>query len=209
MTQLLKTGFARLLFASVLITLFSCNNPKETLPDRKMPGGTVPEMLYVLDVKEDMSWADKNMLSCFQGLVNRKKTRIYYNGSADDLFWLEYYKKSFGIGYQKVSGMEELLQLFGKEMDGYIVYPPESPHLLNIATTIGSLENLLPVTPAQEELLKKIGLTKKKELNDNGKDMIGIIKEQQPEDSTSQKYPIQNIDNLKVELSLIQSGIAV
>jgi hypothetical protein len=167
-----------LFFLTVLIlfTTVGCDNQPETEPGRIMPGGTVPDKLFVLDVKSDMDWADKNLLSCFQGLVNRKKTRIYYNGNENDVFWLEYYKKSFGIDYQKIAGTEELFQQFAGEIDGYILYPPESPHLLNIATTIGSLENLLPATPAQEVMLKKFGLTKKRELNYNGEDMVEIYR---------------------------------
>ncbi len=163
-------------FAGFLFTGCGGIQPKEVVQDRKMPGGSVPEKLFVLDVKGEMGWADKNMLSCFQGLVNRKNTRIYYNGNENDQFWLEYYRKSFGIGYQKISGVEELLKLFSADIDGYIVYPPESPHLLNIATTIGSLENLLPVTPAQEDLVRTFGLKKKRELKDQGENMIDIYR---------------------------------
>ena len=176
MKSFFQNRLTLLLFVSVLFACTGSNHQEEAKAERTMPGGSVPEKLFVMDVKEDMGWADKNMISCFQGLVNRKKTRIYYNGNENDLFWLEYYKKKFGINYEKVSGIEELLQLFGNEIDGYIVYPPESPHLLNIATTIGSLENLLPATPAQEELLQKAGLKKKRELKDNGEDMIEIYR---------------------------------
>jgi hypothetical protein len=163
-------------FAGVLIAGCASTQQNQNVHERIMPGGSVPEKLYVLDIKTDPGWAVTNMLSCFQGLVNRKQTRIYFNGNENDLFWLEYYRKSFGIGYQKVPGTEELLKMFSGEIDGYILYPPESPHLLNIATTIGSLENLLPVTPAQEELMKKVGLKKKRELKNNGEDMIELYR---------------------------------
>jgi len=167
---------AIILLAAVLFSF--CSNPKqdEFGYERKMPGGSVPEKLYVLDVNDNMSWADKNMLSCFQGLVNRKETRIYYNGSEQDQFWLDYYKKSFGIENEQISGIEELLKQFGSEIDGYILYPPKSQHLLNIATTIGALENLLPATPEQEDLLRKVGLHKKKELKDTGEDMVELYR---------------------------------
>ena len=99
-----KNQITGILVAAVLLIFWSCIDHKPTVADRKMPGGSVPEKLFVLDMKEDLGWADKNMLTCFQGLVNRKKTRIYYNSSENDQFWLEYYRKSFGIGYEKVSG---------------------------------------------------------------------------------------------------------
>ena len=176
MNQTLKNRLTGILIAAVILILWGCSHPKEIETDRKMPGGSVPEKLFVLDLRESLGWADKNMLTCFQGLVNRKKTRIYYNISENDQFWLDYYMKSFGIGYEKISGIEDLLTRFGSEIDGYILYPSESQHLLNIATTIGALENLLPATQAQEAMLQKAGIHKKRELKDNGEDMIEIYK---------------------------------
>ena len=165
---MLKPAFHKIiltiLFALVLIVLSGCTDKKKNGFERKMPGGPVPEKLFVLEVNDNLGFADKNMLSCFQGLINRTNTRIYYNGSEDDQFWLDYYQKTFGIKNVSIKSIEELLKQFSGEIDGYIIYPPESPHLLNIATTIGALENLLPATLAQEELLQKVGLQKKKEL---------------------------------------------
>jgi hypothetical protein len=189
MKPTLKSRITKILVAALLFTIYSCTPQQKSETDRKMPGGSVPEKLCVLDLKESMGWADKNMLTCFQGLVNRKKTRIYYNINENDQFWLDYYKKRFGIANEKIASIEELLKRFGSEIDGYILYPAKSPHLLNIATTIGALENLLPATCAQEELLQKAGIQKKRELKEEGKDMIEIyrdaIKELLPRCNTS------------------------
>jgi hypothetical protein len=164
------------LLASILLVLNGCSDNNETVHARKMPGGSVPEKLFVINVNDNLSWADKNMLSCFQGLVNRKMTRIYYNGSEHDQFWLDYYQKTFNINNESIDNIQELLERFAGEIDGYIVYPQESPHLLNIATTIGALENLIPATSAQEELLQSAGLQKKKELKNTGEEMIEIYR---------------------------------
>ena len=55
-------------FAVVFLFLLNtaCKEQVEKKPDRVMPGGSVPEKLIVLDVSKDMTWADKNLLSCFQ-----------------------------------------------------------------------------------------------------------------------------------------------
>ncbi len=177
MKTTLKSRITKILGTTLLFTFCSCTPQKKSEPDRKMPGGSVPEKLFILDLQEEMGWADKNMLTCFQGLVNRKKTRIYYNINENDRFWLDYYRKSFGIPCEKVSGIEDLLKRFGREIDGYILYPADSPHLLNIATTIGALGNLLPATKSQEELLQKAGIHKKRELKEEGKKMIEIYRE--------------------------------
>ena len=145
-----------LLSVILFITSFtlSCQQENEIQSQRIMPGGTVPSKLFVLEIQPEMSWHQRNMLACYQGLVNRKDTRIYYVETKQDQFWLDYYKETFDIQNEKVSNIYELLKLFSNEIDGYITYQPKSPHTLNIATTIGSLENLLPVPTDLEKLMR-------------------------------------------------------
>ena len=125
---------------------FSCRNEDESQSQRILPGGKFPSKLFVLDIQPDMSWHQRNMLTCFQGLINRKDTRIYYVETEQDEFWLDYYKETFDIPNEKVANINDLLKLFSNEIDGYIIYQPDNPHTLNIATTIGSLENLPEVS---------------------------------------------------------------
>ncbi|MCK5210770.1 MAG: hypothetical protein KAQ79_22220, partial [Cyclobacteriaceae bacterium] len=155
-----------ILFATLII--FSCGDENESHSQRILPGGKIPSKLYVLDIQPDLSWHQRNMLTCFQGLINRKDTRIYYVETEQDRFWLDYYKETFHIENEKVSNINDLLKRFSNEINGYITYQPDNPHTLNIATTIGSLENLLPVSPDQEGLMQEIGLKKKKEVEDYG-----------------------------------------
>jgi len=171
-----KNAIRLVLIILMVILAFSCQQGKEQAPKRIMPGGSPPSKLYVLNIKPKMNWQQRNMLACFQGLVNRKETRIYYVETKQDQFWLEYYKETFDIQNEKVSNMNELLKLFANEIDGYITYQPSSPHSLNIATTIGSLENLLPVSPDLEDLMHVVGLKKMDEVKDDGSDRIEIYK---------------------------------
>jgi len=158
------------------LTTFSCQQEKEEVSNRIMPGGSPPSKLFVLNIQPEMNWQQRNMLACFQGLVNRKETRIYYVETKQDQFWLDYYKGTFDIQNEKVQNVTELLKLFSNEIDGYITYQLDNSHSLNIATTIGALKNLLPVSPDQEELMIEIGLKKKEEVKDNGLDRIEIYK---------------------------------
>lgn len=160
----------------VLITLIalSCQKEVENQSQRLMPGGTVPSKLFVLDIKHDMNWEQRNMLASFQGLINRKDTRIYYVETKQDQFWLDYYKETFDIQNETVSNMNDLFKLFSNEIDGYITYEPKSPHTLNIASTIGSLKNLLPVSSDLGKLMKEVGLKKMDAVKDDGLDRIEI-----------------------------------
>lgn len=173
-----KNKLTSRLLMIVLVTLiaFSCQQEKEQEAKRVMPGGSPPSKLFVLNIQPDMTWQQRNMLACFQGLVNRIETRIYYVETKQDQFWLDYYKETFNIPNEKVQNIKELLKRFSNEVDGYITYQLDNSHSLNIATTIGALKNLLPVSADQEKLMQEIGLQKKEEVKDDGLDRIEIYK---------------------------------
>ncbi len=160
-------------FLFILIMGCSTSEEKES---RTMPGGSPPTKLYVLELDQDLSWEERNMLSCFQGLVNRKETRIYYLETEQDKFWLDYYKEEFNIDNEVLSDINELLRKFSNEINGYILYNPGSPHTLNIATTIGAEKNLLPIAPSLEPLMKEFGLSLKESITGEGVDRIEIYK---------------------------------
>ena len=145
---------------SLFILIIGCNT-SEKKESRIMPGGSPPTKLYVLELDQGLSWEERNMLSCFQGLVNRKETRIYYLETEQDKFWLDYYKEEFNIDNEVLSDINELLEKFLNEINGYILYNPGSPHTLNIATTIGAEKNLLPISQSLEPLIKEFGLSQK------------------------------------------------
>lgn len=175
MMSLKNISFYIILFVS--LNAMSCGQSQEELNNhsqRLMPGGNIPSKLYVLNIQADMNWHKRSMLSCFQGLINRKDTRIYFLETEQDQFWLDYYKEEFDIPYEKVADIVALLKLFANEIDGYITYEPENPHAINVATTIGSLENLLPVSADQELLMMEIGLKKIKDVSDYGIDRIEV-----------------------------------
>ena len=154
----------------------SCTKEKQVQLDRIMPGGSAPEKLFVLKLPKNIDWHQRSMLSCFQGLINRIDTRVYYVETEQDQFWLDYYKSEFGIDHEYVDGIRKLLAQFSAEIDGYIVYDPEYKHSINIATMIGSLENLLPVSTDQQKLLTEAGFKKVKEVGFYGNDRLEIYK---------------------------------
>lgn len=153
-----------------------CGNDVENRANRIMPGGTAPEKLFVLEISKDIDWHQRSMLASYQGLINRNDTRIYFVETKQDQFWLDYYKDTFGIRNERISSIKNLLLLFADEIDGYLLYKPEEPHSINIATTIGSLKNLLPVPPELEPLMTEIGLKKVDEVQGYGDDRIEVYK---------------------------------
>lgn len=170
-----KKRILTLIIPFLFILIMSCSTSEKKIT-RIMPGGSTPTKLYVLELAQELTWEERNMLSCFQGLVNRKETRIYFLETEQDKFWLDYYQKEFGIQNESLSSILELLSRFANEVEGYVLYSQENPHLLNIATTIGSLENLLPVPQNLELLMMQVGIVKKNEVKDDGSNRLEIYK---------------------------------
>jgi hypothetical protein len=110
------------------------------------PAGTRPESLFTLKLPAKTDWHQKISLACFQGLINRRHTRIYLDDMAQDRFWLDYYNSESKVPHQIVSNIPELVGRFAAELDGCIVYDPTMPHSINLATTIGALKNAVPVS---------------------------------------------------------------
>ena len=133
--------------------------------------GTRPEKLFFMDIPQKTDWHTKVSLACFQGLINRKETRLYLNNFKADMFWLEYYSKQYEIEYQAVTDIEYLVEMFGHEIEGYIVYDPEMPHSLNIATSMGALQNAVPVSKNLAGSVSDLGIKKIDDLSGKWKDL--------------------------------------
>ncbi|MBN1350146.1 hypothetical protein JXJ21_12095 [candidate division KSB1 bacterium] len=127
---------------------------------RIFPKGSTPIKFYVLRRRCAPSWHEKNFLTCLQGLLNRNQTRIYCVHSKSDKFWLDYYQELLGIESVELADYTELLRSYGSGLSGYIRYDPEKPHELNIATTMGALQNAVPLSAPLESRIRESGLKK-------------------------------------------------
>jgi len=157
-----RRNFNKIVLAStgalIMGTDIQCQIGKNVSP--RFPKGTRPEKLSVLEISEDMDWHLKNFLTCFQGLVNRKQTRLYLIHSKQDKFWLNYYKDQFDIDFEVVDNIERIIVTYADEISGYVVYDPNMPHSMNIATTLGAIKNGVPVSNKLEEYAIGLGLKK-------------------------------------------------
>jgi len=132
----------------------SSSNPEFEI----FPKGKPPRTLISLPVSKKPNWHEQVTLTCFQGLINRRETRIFLSSSKVDQFWLEYYREQFESKYEQLENPYAALAQFRDEINGYIIYDPEMPHSINLATIIGSLQNVLPVHPGEEFRLREVGL---------------------------------------------------
>jgi len=105
------------------------------------------------------------VLTIFQGLINRKETRLWLDLGSGSVDWLAIYgQDGFNIPEEEETDFTSLIRRYAGELDGYIIFDPDMLHSLNVAQTWGSLENWMVITPDLEALVKSTGLTLKEDL---------------------------------------------
>ncbi len=111
-----------------------------------LPSFAAPRHLDVVDMS-GAGGADRMMLATLQGVVNRTEPRIYLIESAEEgaLTWLE----DLGVPYTIHDDRWEVLDRYRDEIVGMIVYDPDVPDTINVATTMAGLEDAVIAHPNQ------------------------------------------------------------
>jgi len=91
-------------------------------------------------IAADLSLLDGNqqgLLVSLQGVVNRNRPRLYFYWGSDptNVAWL----KSIGVPYTTTTDPLSLLQQYRSEISGAIIYDPEVPDTINLATTLAGI----------------------------------------------------------------------
>lgn len=115
-------------------------------------------------------WHERVLLTSLQGLVNRTEPRIYLVNDGCDERWLDYYGVRFGVRHEKMADPLALVEMFGDQVDGYVVYDDGMLHTVNVAATLGGIRNAVPVAPQLEPLLQERGLRKIEDLRGRWED---------------------------------------
>jgi len=134
--------------------------------ERVFPKSERPEHLYVLEAYEETAEI-KLMLATLQGVVNKSIPRIYLlmsSGKFDPLFdreedWLEHMEEYYGVTSEEVESPWALLDLFLEEIQGVIVYDPDLPDSINLATMMSGLNRAIVISPEQMEEVSVRGLS--------------------------------------------------
>jgi len=105
------------------------------------------------------------VLTIFQGLINRKETRLWLDLGSPSVDWLAIYRQDgYHIPEEEETDFASLIRRYAPELDGYIIFDPDMLHSLNVAQTWGSLENWMVIPPDLETLIKSTGLVLKEDL---------------------------------------------
>ncbi|MDR1666238.1 MAG: hypothetical protein LBS03_00880 [Bacteroidales bacterium] len=99
-------------------------------------------------------WDHVHTVSTLQGIVNRKKPRLYLfyvenEGISIDRYWWDKYRQAGkwlgNVAIDTVQDVVELVAKFRKDIRGAVVYDPQVAATSNLASSIAGVENLLAV----------------------------------------------------------------
>nr|WP_249529749.1 GxGYxYP domain-containing protein [Paenibacillus brevis] len=93
----------------------------------------------------DASGDTRLLLATLQGIVNRAEPRIYLleNEEEGKLTWL----KDLRVPYVLHDDVWTIVKKYKNEMKGLIIYDPEIPDSINVATTLAGLKDAVVVSP--------------------------------------------------------------
>jgi hypothetical protein len=124
--------------------------------DSMFPRFQAPERLAVYDVSRASNEVQL-ALATLVGLINRPRPRVYMLYRDDDETWLQHVPAS--IEQQRATAsndtvLDELLQNYRTSVKGMIIYDPNVPDSINVATTLSGQEDGIVVSPEQAEALR-------------------------------------------------------
>src|SRR5690606_1384064 len=101
---------------------------RQLLPSFARPGRL--DVAYL----EDLSGDDQLTLTTLQGIVNRRRPRIYFvfDGDPTDVAWLE----TLGLPATRHDDPMSLIAKYRDEIRGAVVYDRDVPDTINVATTL-------------------------------------------------------------------------
>jgi PKD repeat protein len=137
-----------------------------------------------------------------QGVINRNTPEVYLIWDNDFTYsssrWLEEIDKHVEVTRLDISegeALQFLLEEYGSRFNGLVIYDPDVPDTINLATMIAGLENRIIVAPDQLELE---GITD----YESRYDLRDLVEEQEWDESDKSKYKIYEwvYENLWLDL---------
>jgi hypothetical protein len=113
-------------------------------------------MLFMYELKNVAGAAgyDESLaVACFQGIMNRDEPRLYVLSSANarPQYWLDVMSRDDGwlAGRPRtaVSGLDSLRELAGDRVKGAVIWDPNVPATVNVATMIAGVKNGVALSP--------------------------------------------------------------
>ncbi|MFC4810450.1 GxGYxYP domain-containing protein [Paenibacillus sp. GCM10023250] len=118
--------------------------------DQALPSFAKVKQLEVADIY-DLPGDAKIMLTTLEGIVNRKEPRLYVLESKEEgkFTWLN----DLDVPYKVRDNYWDIVKTFKNEIKGVIVYDPNVPDSINVATTLAGLKDAVVASPELAEKL--------------------------------------------------------
>lgn len=124
------------------------------------------------------------MLASLQGVVNRSSPRIYllhsnleFNPSWDhEEEWLSYMETQYGVTWENVDTPWLLLDRFKGEVRGAVVYDPDLPGSINVATVLAALHDALVLHPGLAGAVASYGIPVVEDLRGRWDDNVAMYR---------------------------------
>jgi GxGYxYP putative glycoside hydrolase C-terminal domain/GxGYxY sequence motif in domain of unknown function N-terminal len=124
--------------------------------NRLLPGFQMPQQLEVYDIR-GASREAMLTITTLAGLINRPQPRVYLLVNPQDDFWLKTAFPHVQHEYAPVKNndaLDAMLIKYRDSVQGMIIYNPDFPDSINIATTLAGQRDGIIVSPAQAQGLQ-------------------------------------------------------
>lgn len=143
-------GLPRLLLAQAAVTPVSPPDQRNTEIDKPAP-------LYTYALTHDgtpQSYDEAMAVASLQGIINRESPTLYVQSPKNDRprYWLDLFLKQegwlAGRELKPVTDVSSLLELAGTRLRGAVIWDPQVPASLNVATTVAGVEDGVVLSPS-------------------------------------------------------------
>ncbi len=144
-----KSGFACALGAlSVCLSTFAGVVADERAPANQLFTYTVKPLSAPADTYDEAL-----AVACLQGIINREAPRLYVLSASDarPKYWLEKLSAPGRWLHQRpiepLGDLDALVAMAGAAVKGVVIWDPEVPATVNVATTIAGVEDAIALSP--------------------------------------------------------------
>ena len=116
--------------------------------------GTSPVYIYQFAGVSGITLYDEAMaVSCLQGIINRDAPVIYLKSHTSPMpeYWWSLFRQEgkwlHGKPETEIKDLDELFAMAGKAVKGAVIWDPEVPATVNVATTIAGVESGIVMSP--------------------------------------------------------------
>jgi hypothetical protein len=118
------------------------------------------------DCRTQFSYDEAMMVACLQGIINRDAARAYITSERNNRpqAWFNLFSSRgewlHGKPVKALSDLEDLVDLAKEHLKGVVIWDPEVPATVNVATTIAGIKDGVVLNPElAEEYLARWNLS--------------------------------------------------